>query len=571
MESGSHGLEIILILLAAALLAATVLNRLRVPTLLAYLVTGLVVGPAGLNLIPRGPLMEVLANLGIVFLLFAIGLDLPLSRLVAMRRFIFGLGVSQVVVTIVVLAGLLALVPLADGGNGLALTVAIAGGFALSSTAAVVRMLIDRRETFSRFGRATIAVLLFQDLSVVPLLSLISALAGAAEIDANEISQAAIGLLVGAAAIGAILYGGRLVLRPLFRVIAGTEAPELFTGLCLLVVLSLGLLAEGAGMSMALGAFLAGLALADTPFRHQVDADIAPFRGLLLGLFFITVGMAIDLRPMLEAPLTVIALTLALITIKAMVAAGLARLFGLDAAQAIRVGFLLAQAGEFTFVVANLARGRGLMDDGMASVMSIVAALSLALSPLVITLGARLAGLVEQKTRGGTPPLPAQDKPAANPVIIAGFGRVGQTVADILKQHDIAYTALDMSAQGVLAARAEGHAVYYGDCRQPGVLRSAGISRASLMVIALDDVAAARATLQTVRDMVPDLPVIARAHNLTVARQLRQAGATDVVPEAIEASIQLAGRVLLQHGLDAEGVENALEDYRRAAEKEATP
>jgi len=571
MGSGGHGLEYILILLAAALLAATVLNRLRVPPLLAYLVTGLVIGQAGFALVPKGPIITALSDLGIVFLLFAIGLDLPLSRLTAMRRFIFGLGAAQVAVTFTVFALLLLAVPLiglAKSGSGL--IIAIAGGLALSSTATVVRLLVDRRETVTRFGRATIAVLLFQDLAVVPLLSLITAMAspGEAPRDLAGLGDAARGLAIGAAAIAAILFGGRLVLRPLFRVVAATDIPELFTGLCLLVVLSLGLLAEVAGMSMALGAFLAGLALADTPFRHQVDADLAPFRGLLLGLFFIAVGMVIDLEPVLESPLLVLGLTAALIAGKALLAGGLARLFGLTLAQAVRTGFLLAQAGEFTFVVANVSRGLGVMDDATASLISIVAALSLASTPLIVALSARLADRIEAATRDGALMPPGEDHVAA-PVIIAGFGRVGRTVAQILADHEIAYVALDLSAQAVAGARAAGFEVYYGDSRQPAVLRSIGIGHASLAVIALDDVAAARASLLAIHDLSPGLPVIARAHDLAVARELRQAGATDVVPETIEASLQLAGRALGQQGVDAETVDAVLDRFRRMAEREA--
>lgn len=571
MGSGGHGLEYILILLAAALLAATALNRLRVPPLLAYLVTGLVIGQAGLALVPKGPIITALSDLGIVFLLFAIGLDLPLSRLTAMRRFIFGLGAAQVAATFTVFAlALLALPLIGFARPGNALIIAIAGGLALSSTATVIRLLVDRRETVTQFGRATIAVLLFQDLAVVPLLSLITAMAnpGGTPHDLEDVGNALRGLLIGAAAIGVILFGGRLVLRPLFRVVAATDIPELFTGLCLFVVLSLGLLAEVAGMSMALGAFLAGLALADMPFRHQVDADLAPFRGLLLGLFFVAVGMVIDLRLVFEDPALVLALTLALVAAKALLAGGLARLFGLTLAQAVRTGFLLAQAGEFTFVVANVSRGLGVMDDDTASLISIVAALSLALSPLIIALSARLANRIEDATRESAHLPPGENHVAAT-VVIAGFGRVGRTVAQILTDHQIAYVALDLSAQAVASARADGYEVYYGDSRQPAVLRSIGIGSASLAVIALDNVAAARASLLAIRDLAPDLPVIARAHDLGVARDLRQAGATDVVPETIEASLQLAGRALHLEGLDAEAVDAALDKFRRTAERAA--
>jgi len=278
--------------------------------------------------------------------------------------------------------------------------------------------------------------------------------------------------------------------------------------------------------------------------------------------------MVIDLEPVLESPLLVLGLTAALIAGKALLAGGLARLFGLTLAQAVRTGFLLAQAGEFTFVVANVSRGLGVMDDATASLISIVAALSLASTPLIVALSARLADRIEAATRDGALMPPGEDHVAA-PVIIAGFGRVGRTVAQILADHEIAYVALDLSAQAVAGARAAGFEVYYGDSRQPAVLRSIGIGHASLAVIALDDVAAARASLLAIHDLSPGLPVIARAHDLAVARELRQAGATDVVPETIEASLQLAGRALGQQGVDAETVDAVLDRFRRMAEREA--
>ena len=571
MHDAGPDVSSVLILLAAAVLSATFLGRLRVPPLLAYVMTGVAIGPAVIGLVKDPASLSGLAELGVVFLLFAIGLDLPLHRLSAMRVFIFGLGTSQVVLTLVAIAiGLL--VPSIFGADlpSAAVVIAIGGGLALSSTATVVRLLSERHELVARFGRATVAVLLLQDLAVVPLLTLIGVMAAPEE--GVSILAIGLGLAKGVGAIAVILLGGRFVLRPLFRLVADSNTPELFTGLSLLVALGLGLVAELAGMSMALGAFLAGLALADTPYRHQVDADLAPFRGLLLGLFFVTVGMNLDLRPLLEDPVTVVGLTLLLILTKAAIAAGLGRVFGLDLGAAVRFGTLIAQAGEFTFVAANLATGAGLMDSGTASLLSIVAALSLAATPLVVAAGAYAANRIEEMTRD--PALTRQpdqeDAPeAANHVLIAGFGRVGRMVAHVLKSADIPYLAIDASTHAVAQARTEGYAAFYGDSRLPAVLRSVEINRTSLVVIALDNVPAALATLEAIRQLVPDMPVIVRARDLSAARDLRRAGATEVVPEAIEASLQLAGGVLRLHGFDAEDVEERLTGFRRKAEASA--
>lgn len=568
MHDAGPDVSSVLILLAAAVLAATFLGRLRVPPLLAYVVTGIAIGPSVLGLVSDPSSLSGLAELGVVFLLFAIGLDLPLHRLSAMRVFIFGLGTSQVVLTLAAISILL-MVPTLFGAElpNAALIIAIGGGLALSSTATVVRILSERHEMVARFGRATVAVLLLQDLAVVPLLTLIGVMAGPDE--GVSLLAVGIGIAKGVGAIAVILLGGRFVLRPLFHLVAGSNTPELFTGLSLLVALGLGAVAEVAGMSMALGAFLAGLALADTPYRHQVDADLAPFRGLLLGLFFVTVGMNLDLQPLFNHPILVLGLTLLLIALKASIAGGLGYAFGLEPGPAIRLGTLVAQAGEFTFVAANLAMGHGLMDSGTASVLSIVAALSLAATPMVVAGGAVLARIVEDRTRD--PSLtrrPGEENPleSGNHVLIAGFGRVGRMIAQILKSADIPYLALDASTHAVAQARAEGYAAFYGDSRLPAVLRSVEINRTSLVIVALDNVPAALATLEAVRQLVPDMPVIVRARDLSAARDLRRAGATDVVPEAIEASLQLAGGALRLQGFDAEDVEEKLAGFRRKAE-----
>lgn len=539
-------------LLAAAVILAPLFQRLRLPSVLAYLTAGVLLGPYSPGPVVNAETPTVLAEFGIVFLLFAIGLELPLSRLRAMRRFIFGLGLAQVLVT----ASLIGFVAWWLGADSRAALV-IGSMLAFSSTATVLKMLVERGETVARFGRVSVAVLIFQDLAVVPLLALLPLLAG----DQASIPAAlGLALVKALAAILIIVILGRFVVRPAFRFVVSAKSPEVFTAANLFLVLTVGWATAEAGMSMALGAFLAGLLLADTAYRHQVEADIEPFRGLLLGLFFMTVGLSLDLPFMASHALVIVALTLTLLAGKSALLAGLCRLSGLGAATSLRVGLMLAQGGEFAFIVITKALDNDLISDELGNVLTSVVALSMALTPALGWLAHRLAGWVEE--RWGAESFRMETSDLSRHVLICGYGRVGRAVAQILTAHDIPYVALDLDPNRVADARARDLPVYYGDAGNPGVLRAAGISRARAALVTLNRPASVEKAVAAMRHMSASLPIITRAHDLSQDPLLRGAGATAVVPETMEASLHMAEVLLRIAGFDEQEVERAIDGFR---------
>lgn len=556
-----HSLFDVVAILLAAVVVVPLFQALRLPAVLAYLTAGILLGPhvPGPVIDPHTP--QILAEFGVVFLLFAIGLELPLSRIRAMRRFIFGLGLLQVILTAV-------LIGLAARGFGVPATAAlvVGGMLAFSSTATVLKMLVDRGETVARFGRVSVAVLIFQDLAVVPLLALLPILAGGGTSIPQALGLAA---LKAAVAIGLIALLGRTVIRPLYRIVAGARSPEVFTATNLALVLSIGWITAAAGMSMALGAFLAGLLLADTAYRHQVEADIEPFRGLLLGLFFMTIGMTLDLPFMAERALPILGLTLALLAGKAVLLFGLCRLSGLGTANALRIALLLSQGGEFAFVLITKATALTLFEPELGQLLTSVVALSMALTPPLAALAHRLGRLIED--RWGSESFRIETSDLANHVLICGYGRVGRAVARVLTAHGIAYVALDLDPNRVALARAAGLPVYYGDASQQGVLRSAGVERARAAVVTLNRPAAAERAVHALHEHKPELPVVSRAHDLGQRETLKEAGATHVVPETMEASLHMAGLLLRVAGVNGDDVDRSLDgfrehDYRALAE-----
>ncbi|MEE8271069.1 MAG: monovalent cation:proton antiporter-2 (CPA2) family protein, partial [Alphaproteobacteria bacterium] len=474
-ESGP--LEDALIVLAAAILFVPLFRRFRISPVVGYLVAGVAIGPHGLGLMHGSAGTRFLAEFGVVFLLFSIGLELPFRRLVAMRRHIFGLGLAQVALTSLVI-GLVAVAL----GRGAPEALVLGGALALSSTATVLLMLVERGEVTVRFGRITVAVLLFQDLAVVPLLALLPLLAG----DGADVVRAlALAGARAALALAGIVLIGRFVVRPIYRLVAGARSPELFAATSLFVVLGTGWATAQAGMSMALGAFLAGLLLAESEYRHQIEADIQPFRGLFLGFFFMTVGMTIGLARLADQALVIAALTIALVVGKAALLIGLCRLFGLGAAVAVRVGLLLGQGGEFAFVVLGLATDRGIVDRGTGQTLLVAVAISMAVTPLLAVAGKRWSEHLERRGAGAAELVEEADDLAGH-VVIAGFGRVGQTVASLLAANRVPYLALDLDADRVAQGRAQGLPVFFGDASKPNVLRAAGAARARAVAVTLD-------------------------------------------------------------------------------------
>jgi CPA2 family monovalent cation:H+ antiporter-2 len=547
-------LEDLLIILLAAVAVVPLFRRLRASAVLGYLVAGMLIGPHGLGLIRDTKAVAGLAQFGVVFLLFSIGLSLSTARLVALRRYVFGLGLAQVVVTAMVIWASLRVLGLES-----APALVLAGGLALSSTAVVLQVLVERRELATTHGRVAFAVLLLQDLAVVPLLTLVPLLRGQ---DAPVLTALGMAFLKAALALALILAAGRLLLRPLLRVVTRGGDPDLFVGIVLLLVLGIGWLTEHAGLSMALGAFLAGVLVAETEYRPQVEGDIHPFRGVLLALFFVAVGMGVDVAMLSHRAPLLIALLGGLLLVKGCILFGLARAFRLGAGTAAAAGLMLAQGGEFGFVLFSLARDTAVLPDSIAKLAVLVVALSMAATPLLLAAGRRAAGRLDHSAAAHDP-LARSAGELEGHVLIAGYGRVGQTLALLMESRGTPYLALDLNHERVAEARRQDLPVYYGDASRSEVLKAAGVERAQAVVITVDEPESASRTVQVVRRLAPELPVLARARDLAQCEELAGVGATAVVPEVVEGSLQLVAALLRQLGASRDEVEQILAEFRR--------
>lgn len=552
----SH-LHDILIFLIAAGLVVPIVHRFKISPVLGFLGVGLIIGPHGLGyfttawpwlsyaLISNEEIVHFLAELGVVFLLFTIGLHLSLPRLWAMRRLVFGLGGLQVVVTTSVIAGLLYLF-----GNPLETGLIVGAALSLSSTAIVMQLLSEKHRLSSVVGHSSFAVLLFQDLAVVPILFAASALDPGAN-ESTLWSDLAVAITSALLAIALILLAGRIVIRPLFRMVSSANNPELFMAAVLLIVLGTGALTSAAGLSLALGAFLAGLMFADTEYRHGIEVDIAPFKGLLLGLFFMSVGMEIDLSVLFADPLPILIAVLALILLKALILTTLGVLFGLPLAVAMESGLLLGQAGEFAFVIVGAAVTMELAGLPDVQFVLIVTGLTMLLTPGLATLARRLGAAIAFHTAHRPAlPLPGDgERRGENHVIIAGFGRVGHILASLLDRLDIPYSALDTDASALQAANTEAATLYFGDASRPEILRRMGLSRAVALAVTTDAPQAAERIIATARRERPDLPIFVRARDPAHARALHHLGATQAIPEVTEPSLELGYALLQQIGV----------------------
>lgn len=552
----SSGLLETLVLLGAAVLIVPVFQFLRLGTVLGFLAAGMLIGPGGLGLITEVEQIRGLAELGVVFLLFIIGIELKPARLWLMRRQVFGMGSAQVLVTGLALTMALMLLGLQPP-----VAVLLGLGLALSSTAFVLQILTERRELGAGHGRAAFAILLLQDLAVVPLLALVPMLANPETSLGGDIGLAvaeALGVVV------AVILVGRYLLRPALHQVALHGSQEIFLATGLLLVLGTAVLIEHAGMSMAMGAFLAGLLIADSEFRHQIMADIQPFRAILLGLFFMSVGMVVDLGVLFDAPGRIILLLLALIAIKAIVLWLVARLFGVGQQASRRVALLLAQSGEFAFVLFGAALHAGLFGSALYQEAILVVALSMVMTPL---LAARFnRGGDADAMEDGLEELDASmyigamdDQPT---VIIAGFGRMGQRIASLMRDAGVSYIAIEMRPNLVARGRQKGFAVYYGNAAQPDVLQSAGVAEARLMVVAVDNADVVEYLVDEVHRHYPALPIFARGHSHSRCEHLLAIGAAGVASENLEASLQLSRFALRAAGVDEQQAELLLEDYR---------
>lgn len=529
---------------------------------LGYLAAGILIGPYGLSIIRHVHGTKAIAEFGVVFLLFNIGLELSVERLSSMKKYVFGLGSAQVLVTAVVV-GLVA--HFISGLPGPA-SIVIGNGLALSSTAVVLQVLQERGESTSRHGRATFSVLLFQDLAVVVLLiliPLISPNSSKGGVGFQAIAEAlGVAAVKAAVAITAIIAGGRLLLRPIYKQIAENQNAEIFSANTLLVILGTSLLTARAGLSMALGAFLAGLLLAETEFSLQVESDIAPYRGLLLGLFFMTVGMSIDPKLLLSNfPVISAALGL-LIGGKTILVALVGRLFGVSVISAIRSGLLLAPGGEFAFVAFGEAVNQGIMSSQLSSLLFLLVGISMALTPWLAAGGQLIASRFEQHDVRSLLPVESETDDLQDHIILCGFGRVGQIIAQLLSERLIPFVALDVRSDRVAIGRALDLPVYFGDAGSREVLHKVGAERACAAAITLDTPGANYRTVWALSKYFPNVKTFVRAHDVDHGLNLEKAGATAVVPETLEPSLQLAAAVLAQAKLPASEIAATINEFR---------
>ncbi len=553
----THYLTDILALLAAAVVAVPLAHRLGLGSVLGYLVAGALLGPWGLGVIEQVSEIRRFAEFGVVFLLFVIGIEMKPARLWVMRRLVFGLGLSQLLVTGLLLAGIALALQVT-----LKTAIVVGFGLALSSTAFGLQLLIEKGELTSATGRTSFAILLLQDLAVVPLLALVSLLSGGGALAASAGAAVVEAVLV----IGGVVLAGRYLLNPVLDRIAASGNAEIFTAGAVLLILGVAWLMEQAGLSMALGAFLAGLMLAESHYRHQIEADIQPFRGILLGLFFMSVGMSIDLGLLLDRTWVILGLVAALMAIKALLAWGLCRLSGLDNINSARVGLLLSQSGEFGFVLFSFAAASGVLTESLFQALLLIIALSMVTTPLVVALGDIWARRQRQKKQPVAEPLPDSVSERQSDIIIAGFGRVGQRVGAILNAAQIPFVALDHDQAKVQQGRMKGFPVFYGDASRFDVLRAAGTERSRMIIVTLDEPQQTERLVQTIRQHYPSLPIHVRARDRAHCENLRARGATTTISETLEASLRLGEHALSGSGVTKEKSQQIIDDFRRSYE-----
>lgn len=546
------GLPLVLIFLIAAVIAVPLFRRLGLGAVLGYLVAGVVIGPHVLGLVPDVESTLAASEFGVVMMLFIIGLELSPQRLWVMRRHVFGAGGLQVLVSALVIGWLLGYADLDWKAS-----VIVGLGLALSSTAVGLQLLSERKELASDFGRLAFAVLLFQDLIAIPLLAAIPLLG-----DARASAQALPGweaALNAAVVIALVILGGRFVLRHVFRAVARTRMVEVFSATTLLVVAGNAWLMQQAGLSMGLGAFLAGVLLAESEFRHELESHIEPFKGLFLGLFFIAVGMNIDLQVIAAEPGRIALWVLTLLSLKGLVLVGLGRVLGLSGRNALMLGAALSLGGEFGFVIFNQATQVGLIEAGLRDRLVVVVGLSMAVTPLLLMAAGRWLERCVDKGQGRAFDAIDHEHPR---VIIAGFGRMGQIVGRMLTAQKIPFTALENSAEQVDFSRRFGNQIYFGDPARPELLRAAHAERAEVFVLTTDDPDANVRTARLVRRMYPHLKIYARARNRQHAFKLMDLG-TEVVRETFHSSLVMGRRVMESLGVPPEEAARKAERFRR--------
>ncbi|MGC1407797.1 MAG: cation:proton antiporter [Acetobacteraceae bacterium] len=554
--------------MAAAAIVIPLFHRLRLSPVLGFMLVGVAVGPFGLAMLAeRVPLIGLItlnrpetiapiAELGVSMMMFMIGLELSLERLLVMRRLVFGFGVLQFVLSAIAIA----MIAYALGAPPL-LAVVAGPALSMSSTAVVVQVLSHERRLGGPVGRTSLGVLLLQDIAAVPVLFAISVFGAGGGARSWALVQAVIVVL-------GLIAAGRLVLRPLFRGVARTGSPELFVAACLLVILATGLATAIVGLPMELGSLIAGLLLAETEFRRQIEVTIDPFKGLLLGVFLISVGMSLDLADIAADASRVVLGGVVLVALKLAMVACLARAFGLRWLTGLQAGLLLGPGGEFGFVILNLAHAEGLIGADVVRFPLVIAAATMACIPLLSALGRRIARRAPVARTVDPALLLPQLDDGASQVIIAGFGRVGETVASLLERHRVAYVAVDTDADRIAAQRKVRRSVYWGDITQAELLHRLHIETARALVVTMGDHAASDRLVATARAARPDLLIVVRARDARHAAHLYAIGATDAVPETIEASLQLSEAVLVEIGVPMGPVIAAIHERRAELQAE---
>jgi monovalent cation:proton antiporter-2 (CPA2) family protein len=542
-------------LLAAAVLLVSLSRRLGLGSILGYLVAGLVIGPSGLRLVTDVESISEISELGVLMLLFIIGLELRLPRVWAMRRSVFGLGTAQVVVTGVVLGA-----AAYSAGATWAGAIILGLGLALSSTAIVLPLLAERNLLALTSGRDSFAVLLFQDLASVPLIALVPALAGH-----HPDGPIWIALLKAAGAVTVILLGGRFLLRPIFAAIGGARTREVFTATALLVVVGAAAIAGGAGLPLSLGAFAAGVVLAESEYRHELQADIEPFEGLLLGFFFMSVGMSTDIALVIREPAQIAIGVALLVVVKALLGFGLGRLRGQITPTAVRFGLAIAQGSEFAFVLFAAAVAAGALDKAAVERATLTIALSMLISPILFAASERwlIPRLMKKAPRPAS--RLAEARPA--PVVICGFGRFGQIVGRVLLARGIKFNALDSEPGNIETVRRFGYLAFFGDPTRLELLRAVGADQAKVIVVALPDAEAVVKISQLAREHFPQAKIFARARNRRVAHALIDVGVHDFVRETFLSSLRLSELVLLGLDFNEDDARRTVEAFRERDEQ----
>lgn len=545
-----------LILLGAAAIAVPIFRRLGLGSVLGYLAAGVVIGPI-LRLIIDGESILHVAELGVVLLLFVIGLELKPSRLWSMRRDIFGLGSAQVFLCGAALTSLIFLT-----GQSWQVSVVVGLGFALSSTAIAMQILNETGDFSQKYGQKSFSILLLQDIAIVPLLALVALLAPNDSSDgiASNWFDVSLQLGLAVACVAALILAGRYLLSPIFRILANSKAREIMTIAALLVVMGSAAAMEFAGMSSAMGAFIAGVMLAESSYRHQLEADIEPFRGLLMGLFFMAVGMSLNVSIVLDNWLIIISTALLFMTIKAVIIYGLGRIFGLNHAVATKTAMLLPQHGEFAFVLFTAAVAANLLDSTYASILTAIATVTMALTPLTVALAPKLIPKTEAEE------IQEDFSDATGNVLLISFGRFGQVVSQLLLAERIDVTIIDNNAERIRSAAKFGFKIYYGDGRRLDVLRAAGLERARMVIICTDGAASTLQVSKLVQENAPQAKVYVRSYDRSNSIELRKRNIDFEIRESVESAMRLGTAALSGLGVEEERVEEIALDVRRRDE-----